>query len=333
MSSQAGASVANGSSIADAGEEDRNHETRTVCSKSLRSRKSANPSGEGRSGNVEQLVRPPLPGRKAHRKTCTEDNRGRWREGNQERGEERLRTEPLESKERGRQRQRRMERAETHDDRAQGRQGRGSTDSLSSSNSDIQLSSIMEAGERSNNRGHTCPKPQGIGFTWTTTPNFNSQSPWPAVPTRATPLSPRRLPSRPVAGNSFHSRDPDPFWAEVRAGAACEQLSQNQQSQTHIPPTTISEPEEEDDEDEETVEDNEEEGGGVMEVRSQAMTSGVLIPSVPFGDMRMGKREKNRIKSMRRRQRRREKWRQTQQQDNRQVSQCSLNFTRLKGED
>ena len=332
MSSHARAAVANGSSIEDAGEENRNHDTRTPCSKALRSRlKSVDPSGEGRSSNVEQLVRPPLSGRKAHRKTCTEENRGRWREGHQERGEERLRTEHLGGRERGTLRQRKMERGEIHDDRAQERQGQGSADSLSSSNSDMQLSSNLEAGERSNNsqRGHTCPKPQGIGFTWTTTSNLNSQSPWPAVSTRSTPLSPQRLLSRPMAGNShsysFNSRDPDPFWVEVRTGAASGQLPQNQQSDTHIPPTSISEPEEEeDDEDEENVEDDEEESGGVTEVRSQAMTSGVVMPSVPIGDVRMGKRGKNRIKSLRRRQRRREKWRQTQQQDSRQVSHCRL---------
>ncbi|XP_061585339.1 E3 ubiquitin-protein ligase RNF180 isoform X2 [Cololabis saira] len=325
MSFQGGVSVANGSSMEEPGDENRNHETRTTCSKALRTRlKSTDPALEGRSSNMEQLVRPPLPGRKAHRKTGTEGNRGRWREGNPGRNEDRQRTEHLGAKERERQRLRKVERAETHDERAQEKQERGSTDSLSSSNSDVQLSSISEAGERSNNsqRGHAYPKPQGIGFTRTTTTNLNFQSTRPAIQSRSTPLSPQRLPSRPAAGNthsySFNARDTDPFWVEVITGAASEQSSPNHQSQTHNPHATTSEPEE--DEDEGNAEDEEEEGSGVVEVMSQAIPTGILLPSVPFGDMRMSKREKNRIKSLRKRQRRREKWRQSQQQDSRQSS-------------
>ncbi|XP_068994622.1 E3 ubiquitin-protein ligase RNF180 [Embiotoca jacksoni] len=335
MSSHAGASGLNGSSRAggsgteDAGEENSNNETHTPCSKAVRPRlRTADPAGEGRSSSVEQLVRPALPGRKSHRKTCIADTRGRWREGNEDRGEERLSAELLGGKERRKQRHRKTERADTHGDGGQDRQGRGSTESLSSSNSDIQLNGILEVGEKSNNlqRGHTCPRPQGIGCTRNVTPNVNSQSPRPSIRTRSIPLSPRRLSSRPAAGDLHHysftsSREPDPFWVEVRTGAATGRSSQS--GHTQIPSLTFSElgeEEEENEEDEENVEDGEEGGSGVMEVMSQTMTSAVLVPCVPVGERRMSKREKNRIKSLRRRQRRREKWRQSQQQESRQSS-------------
>ncbi|XP_069555444.1 E3 ubiquitin-protein ligase RNF180 [Brachyistius frenatus] len=335
MSSHAGASGLNGSSRAggsgteDAGEENSNNETHTPCSKAVRPRlRTADPAGEGRSSSVEQLVRPALPGRKSHRKTCVADTRGRWREGNEDRGEERLSAELLGGKERRKQRHRKTERADTHGDGGQDRQGRGSTESLSSSNSDIQLNGILEVGEKSNNlqRGHTCPRPQGIGCTRNVTPNVNSQSPRPSIRTRSIPLSPRRLSSRPAAGDLHHysftsSREPDPFWVEVRTGAATGRSSQS--GHTQIPSLTFSElgeEEEENEEDEENVEDGEEGGSGVMEVMSQTMTSAVLVPCVPVGERRMSKREKNRIKSLRRRQRRREKWRQSQQQESRQSS-------------
>ncbi|KAF3695672.1 E3 ubiquitin-protein ligase RNF180 [Channa argus] len=44
------------------------------------------------------------------------------------------------------------------------------------------------------------------------------------------------------------------------------------------------------------------------------MTLAGMPPCVPFGERRMSKREKNRIKCLRRRQRRRERWRQSQQE-------------------
>ncbi|XP_023249297.1 E3 ubiquitin-protein ligase RNF180 isoform X1 [Seriola lalandi dorsalis] len=354
MSSHVGASGVNVSSrvggrgTEDASEENSNGETYTPCFKAVRPMlRSADPAGEGRSSTVEHLVRPALPGRKAHRKTCSEDNRGRWRDGNEERDEERQYAEHVGGKERGKQRQRKTGRTETCGDGAQESQGRGSTESLSSSNSDIQLNSALEVGEGSNNlqRGHTCPRPHSIGFSRTNTTNLNAQSPRPAmrsmssplpqppIQSRSTPLSPQRLSSRTAAGDRYPFSSPrelDPFWMEVRTGAATGRPSQSHHTQTRIPSLTSSElgeeeeeeeeDEEEEEEEEEDVEDGEEEGSGVMEVMSQTMTPAVVPPCVPFGERRMSKREKNRIKCLRRRQRRRERWRQSQLQESRQSS-------------
>lgn len=144
MSSHVGASGVNASSrvggrgTEDADEADSKNETYTPCLKAVRPRlRSADPAGEERSSGVEQLVRSALPGRKAHRKTCGKDNRGRWREGNQDRDDERLNSEHVGGRERGKQRQRKAERTETQGDGALERQGRGSTESSSSGNSDI----------------------------------------------------------------------------------------------------------------------------------------------------------------------------------------------------
>ncbi|TMS03475.1 E3 ubiquitin-protein ligase RNF180 [Larimichthys crocea] len=124
------------------------------------------------------------------------------------------------------------------------------------------------------------------------------------------------------------SREPDPFWVEVRTGATIGRSSQSHHTQSHIPSLTSSElgaevqeeEVEEEEEEEEEVEDGEEGGSGVMEVMSQTVTSAAALPCVPFGERRMSKREKNRIKCLRRRQRRRERWRQSQLQESRQSS-------------
>ncbi|XP_075955749.1 E3 ubiquitin-protein ligase RNF180 [Anarhichas minor] len=67
-----------------------------------------------------------------------------------------------------------------------------------------------------------------------------------------------------------------------------------------------------------------------MEVIGQTITSAVVPPYVPFGERRMSKREKNRIRCLRRRQRRRERWRQSQLQESRQSHRGNLFF--LRGE-
>ncbi|XP_037634438.1 uncharacterized protein si:dkey-250l23.4 [Sebastes umbrosus] len=346
MSSHLGPSGVNGSSRVggrgseDGGEENSDNETYTPCLKAVRPRlRSADPAGEGRSSGVEQLVRPALPGRKAHRKTCSKDNRGRWRDGNQDRDEERQNVEHVGGRERGKQRQRKTERTETRGDGARDRQGTGSTESLSSSNSDIHFNSTLEVGEGSNNLQRGYIRPPSIGCTRTITTNLNPQSPRPAlkstssalpqppIQTRSTRLSPQRLLSRTTTAGDLHRypfssyREPDPFWAEVRTGAAAGRSSQNHQ--THIPSLTSSELGEEEEEEEEVeddVEDGEEGGSGVMEVIGQTVTSAAVPPCVPFGERRMSKREKNRIKCLRRRQRRRERWRQSQLQESRQSS-------------
>ncbi|XP_029960088.1 E3 ubiquitin-protein ligase RNF180 [Salarias fasciatus] len=154
---------------------------------------------------------------------------------------------------------------------------------------------------------------------WTST--SNSQSVRPAVQARSTPQVPAKRSSRPAAGDpphhSFSSvREPDAFWAEVRSGAVTGRPSYG-----HIPPPIFSEEEEEEEDDEED-EENEDGGNtghsGVMEVMCQTMPSAVMAPCAAFGERRLSKREKNRIKSLKRRQRRREKWRQ--QQESRQSS-------------
>lgn len=339
MSSHLAASGVDGSSrfegrgTEDAGEENLN-ETHTACLKAVKPRpRSADPAREGRSSTVETLVRPALPGRKSHKNTCSKDNRGRMREGVQERGDEQQNAEQAGGRERGNHRQRNTERTETHGDGAQGGQGRGSTESLSSSNSDIQLNSTLEVGEGSKNlqRGHTCPKPHTGGSTRTMNANLNPQSPCSAMRSMSSVLpQPQRLSSRTAAGDlhrySFSSsREPDPLWVDVRTGAATGRSSQSHPTQTRIQSLTSSElgeeeeEQEEEEEGEEDVEDGEEEGSGVMGVMSQTMTSAAVLPCVPFGERRMSKREKNRIKCLRRRQRRRERWRQSQLQENRQV--------------
>ena len=348
MSSHVGASGVNGSSrvggrgAEDASEDNSNNETYTPCLKALRQRsRCADPAGEGRSSGVEQLVRPALPGRKAHKKTC---NRRGWREGNQDRDEERQVVEHVGGRERGKQRQRKTQRSETHGDGVQDAHGRGGAENSSSSNSDIQLNSTLEGGEGSDlQRGQTCLRPHGTGFTRTIPANLNPQYPWPTIrsPSSALPqpnTQTRSTPSsRTAAGDLHHhsfnsSREPDPFWVDVRRGAGTGRPSQSHHThnQTHNPSFSSvergeeEEEEEEDEEEEEEeeevdVEDGEEGGSGVMEVLSQTVTSAAVPPCVPFGERRMSKREKNRIKCLRRRQRRRERWRQSQLQESRQV--------------
>ncbi|XP_062236144.1 uncharacterized protein rnf180a [Platichthys flesus] len=311
MSCHAGASGVNGSSrVGSQGTEEASEEreTYTSCLKTVRpSLRSADPAGEGRLRDGEHLMRPALPGRKSHRKTCREEGRGRRRADNQETEEERHRVGHVGGRDRGKQRQRKTERTETHGDR-----GTGSTGSSSSCNS-------LEAGEGSHNfqRGHACLRPLSIACSQTTPINLNAQSPRPTmragssslpqppIQSRTTPLSPE---GHPAGASHRHplssSREPDPFWVGVRTGPATGRSSQSRHS------TELGE--EEEGEEEEESEDGEEEGSGVLDVMSQAVTPAVVPPCVPFGEWRMIKREKNRIKCLRRRQRRRERWRQSQ---------------------
>lgn len=335
MNSHGGASGVKGSSrvgrhgTEDVSEESSNNKTFTQCSKAVRQRqRSAGLPGEGKSSSVEPLVRPALLGQKAHKKTCSKDNDGRWREGNQDREDDRLNAEYVEGRERGKLRQRRTERTV-----AQDREGRGSSESLSSSNSDIQPHSNLEAGD-----GLNLQRGLSNACTLTNSTGLNPQSPGPALSSccsappqppiqlRSTPLSPQRLSSR-TAGElhcySFcSSREPDPFWVERRRGEGNLRSSQSHLSQTHIPPLTSSElgEEEEEEEVEEEEEDGDEGGSGVMELMGQPMTSAAVPSYVPLGERKISKRERNRIKCLRRRQRRRDRWRQSQLQESRQVN-------------
>ncbi|XP_054630683.1 E3 ubiquitin-protein ligase RNF180 [Dunckerocampus dactyliophorus] len=114
-----------------------------------------------------------------------------------------------------------------------------------------------------------------------------------SIQARSTPASPQRPSSSSapaVEPRSWPSRDPDPLC--VRTGRSCEQ--------------------EEEDEDEE--EEEEKEGpSGVIDMISPPLTPIPQLPSV--GERRMSKRERKRIKCLRRRQRRKERWRQSQLQN------------------
>ncbi|KAF6728630.1 E3 ubiquitin-protein ligase RNF180 [Oryzias melastigma] len=300
MASRETDSASNGSSLEGKGgdenwEDNEHSRMETLCVKTLRSRQK-NASGEGSSNNMEQLVRPPLPGRKAHRKTCPEDIQGRWREGGPDR-EEGKQGSPLLG---GRkvEKQRKFERADTHEETAQERHPRESIKSLTG---------ILEAEANHSHRGPSSPEPPGLGSTQTLPASLNPQFSQAAVQSKFTPLSSlRRSPADVLSDTRTPSRNPDALWVEVRT---CEQPVQG--GQTHIPPLTLSEPEEEEEEedlDEETAE--EEEGRRLTEVMAQASTSARVKPCGLAGERRMSKREKNRMKSLRRRQRRREKWRQ-----------------------
>nr|XP_019958247.1 PREDICTED: uncharacterized protein LOC109639302 [Paralichthys olivaceus] len=314
MNCHAGASGVNAKSrVRSQGPEDASEERETSCLRTVRPcLRSADPAGEGRSSGAEHLMRPALPGRKSHKKTCREDGRGRWREDNQETEEERRSVEHVEGKDRGKQRQRKTERTETRGDG-----GTGSTGGSSSCNS-------LEAREGSNSfpRGNTYLRPLSIACSQTIPINLNAQSPRPTArgassslpqppePSRTTPLSPQRRPAGALHRHPLSSsREPDSSWVEVGTVTATGQSSQSRHSSEL---GEEEEGEEEEEEEEEDVEGGDEEGSGVMDVMSQTMTLTVVPPSVPFGERRMIKREKNRIKCLRRRQRRRERWRQSQ---------------------
>ncbi|XP_037338950.2 uncharacterized protein rnf180a [Pungitius pungitius] len=338
----------------DSVEDNGNNRTNTRCEGAARPGPgNADPAGQGRSSSVEQLVRPALPGRKAHRKTCSKDRGGRWKGGDRDRDEETGHFErDAGGRGKGKPRQREAEGSGTQGDGDRDRPGTGGTDSLSSGNSDTPFNNTLEVGEGSTNfqRGLTHHRLPSTGCTRTFSTNVNPQSPRPAMrsissdlhqppnQTRSTPLCPRRMSSSTAAGNlhrhSFSSRrEADPLGVEVGTGAATAGSSQS--PQTHILSLIgpelreeeeqegeegEGEEEEEEEEEEEDLEDGEERGSGVMGTTGQTASSTLVVPSVPFGDRRMSKREKNRIKYLRRRQKRRERWRQSQLQESRQSS-------------
>uniref|UniRef100_A0A1A8LAG2 E3 ubiquitin-protein ligase RNF180 n=1 Tax=Nothobranchius pienaari TaxID=704102 RepID=A0A1A8LAG2_9TELE len=283
MSSHMGASVLAGSNqTGEGGNEEEGEENSSMCVKAVRPRlRSADLAGEGRTSNVEQLVRPTLHGK------------GRWREENRETEEESFKLELSGGNETARQRQRKVEKS----------LGDGSS----------RVDSIVEVKETSNSteRRPTCPKPQGTAFTQTS--HLNSQFSRNAIKTRSTAQP------RPLVGDLHpQSRDSDSFWTEVRIGAASESSSQNSSGHTHIPP--VSEAEQEVDEAEDNVVGDEEEGSGGIEVTNQTVISAEVSPCFPSEERRVSRRERSRMKSLRRRQRRRERWRQSQQLESRQSS-------------
>uniref|UniRef100_A0A3Q2E2K3 E3 ubiquitin-protein ligase RNF180 n=2 Tax=Cyprinodon TaxID=28741 RepID=A0A3Q2E2K3_CYPVA len=251
----------------------------------------------------EHLVTPALPLRKAHRKTCPEEKQGRRGERNQERKEERH----IRGKERGQDHPRRMKKLCA--DQAQDATRKGTFESFSTN---MQLNSILKTEESSNNleSKHTCSKSQTVGFTQTETSDLHFQCGRPGDLRRFAPLSSR----------ASSSRDSDSFLAEVKRGAGSERTLQGYSSQTHI---SDSENEGDEDGNEDTIEEGEEEGSGVVEVTGRGMYSTESPPCIPSEERRISKREKSRIKSLRRRQRRRERWKQSQQQESSQSSQAT----------
>lgn len=327
-------------------------------------------TGEGRWTGLDQLVRPALLGRKAHREVHSVDYRVRdgssLRERNRDRNRER-RAESVESdgdresdRERGSQRERGrdqerdrvIERDRERPRDSEGRRRR--TQSLSDSNSFPHQTTTMESAHGLDRlqrglpplRPHSTSDSQSNASNTSTNSRslrlaIGSMSPAlsrPPIRSRTAPLSPRRL--SPRAAELYRrtphtSREPDAFWLEVRTGArGIGRPSPRQRTQTRLPSHTSQELGEEEEEgvegEEEEEEDEEVEGGeaggsGVVEVVSQTLTQ--VVPSSPAlgADRRMSKRERNRMKSLRRRQRRRERWRQTQLQENRQVRLLRVN--------
>lgn len=327
-----GASGVSGSSRAgdhlceDASEEiNNNSKVYAACRAERQRLRDAAPAGEGRSVVLEQLVRPPLPGRKAHRKT----HRGRWREGIQERQE----AEHGADKERRRGKQKWTERTETHVERSPFRQGQEGVETLSGSNSDVQPTEALEAGEGSNFQMGQSSPPISLNALCPRSPVIAmcSAALHPPIQKRSASLSSRTSVEELHHYPCTSSREPDPFWSTVRPGTRAGASSQNLHTRTPFPSVSGSEQGEEEEEGE-GGEDGSGGGGGVMEVTSQSATPLAARPCVPLGERRMmSKREKNRMKCLRRRQRRREVWRQGQLQESQQVNHANITTLVLFG--
>lgn len=301
MSSHVGFSCAKGPGRTEGGaEENASGKTSSPCLKAVRQRlRSVDAAGEGRSGAAEHLDRPALPGWRSHRKSISKENRGRWRDDDQDTDEEQLSAEQTAGTERAKQR---LRKAERPGEGSQARCGRAAA--------------ALEAG----------------GGSSSSSVASNPQPPWPAAAstssTAARLLSTQTRPSAPppprllsrVSCDDLHrcpgasAREQDPFWAEVRATLAAGALTSRHQM---LVPSGSELGEEE--EDEEEVEDREEGGSGAAAVMSQSSASATLTQACgPHEEERKaGRRERNRIKYLRRRQRRRERWRL---QESRQVS-------------
>lgn len=171
------------------------------------------------------------------------------------------------------------------------------TDSGSSSNSELQLSNMADLGEGSQRRSSRYNNGR-----WSHGTEGNVQSP------HARSVTPRTQMSESQIVSSSSPEEQDPFWAEVRTGEANARSSQ---VRTEVQVRTSSELGEE--EEEEEVEDGGEEGSGVMEVQGQTVNPELLLPAVSVGERRMSRREKNRMRCLRRRQRKKERWRQLQE--------------------
>ncbi|XP_034026427.1 E3 ubiquitin-protein ligase RNF180 [Thalassophryne amazonica] len=276
------------------------------------------PAGEGRSSRVERLVRPPLPGRKALKKTGSKDAKDRKRGCGKE--GQRQRMQCAEDKG-GRSHRNHPKRADTEECGAWDREGRYGLEHLSSSNSDSQLN-IKENARKVNNLAGCSQTSTACMNPTTLQPGRRSASP-DFPPHRSSALSLQELP-RTSAGELHHhppspSTESDPFWMEVRNGSGW--FSQNHHTQTYVSDLPNSEAGEEEQQEEEEQEGGENGSRGVVEeMLSQTLNHTVVLPLTCFGERTMSKQEKNRLKCLRRRQRRKERWRQNQHQESTQSS-------------
>lgn len=292
MSSHVGFSCAKGPSRSEGGaEENVNRKTCSPCLKAVRQRlRSDDAEGEGRSGGAEHLDRPTLSGWRSHRMS---HNRGRWRDEDRDTDEEWLSAEQTAGTERVKQRLRKTERPGDGGPARYGREaGGGSSASSAASNTQPTWPAAASA---SSTAAHLL-----------------------STPTRPSAPPPPRLPSR-MSCDDLHrcpgasAREQDPFWAEVRATLAAG--ASTSRSQMLVPSGSELGEEEE----EEEVEGREEGVSGAAVVMSQSLTSATAAQACVLHEeeRKAGRRERNRIKYLRRRQRRRERWRL---QESRQVS-------------
>lgn len=281
--SHVGVTCAKGPSRAEgAAEGNANGKTCSPRLKAVRQRlRSVDAAGEGRSGGVEHLNRP---GRRSHGESIGKENRGRWRDDDGDTDEEPLSAERVKP---------RLRRTERPVEGGQARCGRGA----------VHSSAALEAGDGSSASG-TASDPQPLR------PAAASASCPPSAP------PPPRLPSRTSCEHLHHhpgasAREQDPFWAEVRATLAAAASSSHRQA------LVLSGPELREQKEEEGKDGG---GSGAVAAMSQISASAAAAQacSPPEEEERKaGRRERNRIKYLRRRQRRRERWRL---QESRQVS-------------
>lgn len=302
MSSHVGFSCATGPGRTEGGaEENANGKACSPCLKAVRQRlRSVDAAGEGRSGGAEHLDRPALPSWRSHRKNLGKESRGRWRDDERDTDEEHLSAEQAAGTERAKQRLRKTERP---GEGSQVRCGRGAA----------QSSAPLEAGDGSS-ASSTSSNPQPH---WPAAASTSAAHPV-SSQTRPSAPPPPRPPSRvscddPHRRPAASAREQDPFWAEVRATLAAGASTSRRQM---LVPSGSELGEEEE---EEEVEGREEGVNGAMVAMSQGSTSAAVAQAcMPHEEERKaGRRERNRIKYLRRRQRRRERWRL---QESRQVS-------------
>lgn len=278
-------------------------------------------SAQAEEGSVKRLVRPPLLGRKSHRKTSNKDSRGAWSPENQDFDEQ----IPISS---GKLRQKKAGRFLR--DRAQEKWEEGTPRSLQRSRSSVELFGAWDFGEsfNSSQRGHNCSRPLCVGCSQTNNISLSAQSLQPTMKhvssspsespfqSRLSPPSPQRL--SPKKAQPSSPREPDNSM-EVKAGATTGQLSRHQSLELGEDDDEEEEQKNGVDEDE-NLEDEEEGAHGVTEVISHTVTPAGGQTSEHAIGRKTSNKENNRSNCRRRRQRRHEVWRQSPCHEKRQVT-------------